>query len=42
VIIDDDTDGVTHDSFGMNAVVAKAKEAQDFAVAQIKKGLGAM
>ncbi|WID95006.1 alpha/beta hydrolase [Bosea vestrisii] len=32
--------GVTHEFFGMDAVVAKAKEAQDFAVAQIKKGFG--
>ena len=30
--------GVTHEFFGMDAVVAKAKEAQDFAVAQLKKG----
>ena len=30
--------GVTHEFFGMNAVVAKSKEAQDFAVAQLKKG----
>lgn len=29
--------GVTHEFFGMDAVVAKAKEAQDFAVAQLKK-----
>ncbi|WP_210179645.1 alpha/beta hydrolase [Bosea sp. PAMC 26642] len=34
--------GVTHEFFGMDAVVAKAKEAQDFAVAQIKKGFGGM
>lgn len=32
--------GVAHEFFGMDAVVAKAKEAQDFAVSQIKKGLG--
>ena len=32
--------GVTHEFFGMDAVVAKAREAQDFAVAQIKKGFG--
>lgn len=30
--------GVTHEFFGMDAVVAKAGQAQDFAVAQIKKG----
>ena len=29
--------GVTHEFFGMDAVVAKAKEAQDFAVSQIQK-----
>ena len=34
--------GVTHEFFGMDAVVAKAGEAQDFAVAQITKGLGAV
>ncbi|KQU51377.1 hypothetical protein ASG72_11920 [Bosea sp. Leaf344] len=34
--------GVTHEFFGMDAVVAKAKEAQDFAVMQIKKGFGGM
>jgi acetyl esterase len=28
--------GVTHEFFGMDAVVAKAKEAQDFAVSQLK------
>jgi len=28
--------GVTHEFFGMDAVVAKAREAQDFAVAQLK------
>ena len=33
--------GVTHEFFGMDAVVAKAKEAQDFAVAQLQKGFGA-
>jgi acetyl esterase len=33
--------GVTHEFFGMDAVVAKAKEAQDFAVAQLKKGFDA-
>ncbi len=32
--------GVTHEFFGMDAVVAKAKEAQDFAAAQIKKSFG--
>ncbi|WP_375458061.1 alpha/beta hydrolase [uncultured Enterovirga sp.] len=32
--------GVTHEFFGMDAVVAKAREAQDFAVMQIKKGFG--
>lgn len=32
--------GVAHEFFGMDAVVAKAKEAQDFAAAQIKKGFG--
>ena len=32
--------GVTHEFFGMDAVVAKAREAQDFAAAQIKKGFG--
>ena len=30
--------GVTHEFFGMDAVVAKAGEAQDFAVAQLWKG----
>ena len=30
--------GVTHEFFGMDAVVAKSKEAQDFAVMQLKKG----
>ncbi len=30
--------GVTHEFFGMDAVVAKAREAQDFAVAQLQKG----
>ncbi|AMJ62985.1 alpha/beta hydrolase [Bosea sp. PAMC 26642] len=34
--------GVTHEFFGMDAVVAKAKEAQALAVAQIKKGFGGM
>jgi acetyl esterase len=33
--------GVTHEFFGMDAVVAKAKEAQDFALSQLKKGFGA-
>lgn len=33
--------GVTHEFFGMDAVVAKAKEAQDFAVLQLQKGFGA-
>jgi acetyl esterase len=32
--------GVTHEFFGMDAVVAKAGEAQDFAVAQLAKGWG--
>ncbi len=32
--------GVTHEFFGMDAVVAKAREAQDFAVVQLKKGFG--
>lgn len=32
--------GVTHEFFGMDAVVAKAREAQDFAVQQIKKAFG--
>ena len=32
--------GVTHEFFGMDAVVAKAREAQDFAVAQLQKGFG--
>lgn len=32
--------GVTHEFFGMDAVVAKAKEAQDFAAVQLKKGFG--
>jgi acetyl esterase len=30
--------GVTHEFFGMDAVVAKAGQAQDFAVAQLSKG----
>jgi acetyl esterase len=30
--------GVTHEFFGTDAVVAKAGEAQDFAVAQLRKG----
>jgi acetyl esterase len=33
--------GVTHEFFGMDAVVAKAGEAQDLAVAQLWKGFGA-
>ncbi|MDB5630053.1 MAG: hypothetical protein JWQ51_2393 [Tardiphaga sp.] len=33
--------GVTHEFFGMDAVVAKANEAQDFAVSQLQKGFGA-
>lgn len=33
--------GVTHEFFGMDAVVAKAADAQDFAVAQLKKGFDA-
>lgn len=32
--------GVTHEFFGMDAVVAKSKEAQDFAVSQLQKGFG--
>ena len=32
--------GVTHEFFGMDAVVAKAAEAQDFAVSQLKKSFG--
>ena len=32
--------GVTHEFFGMDAVVAKAKEAQDFAVTQLQKSFG--
>ena len=32
--------GVTHEFFGMDAVVAKAAEAQDFAVAQLKQAFG--
>jgi acetyl esterase len=32
--------GVTHEFFGMDAVVAKAAQAQDFAVAQLAKGWG--
>ena len=32
--------GVTHEFFGMDAVVAKAAEAQDYAAAQLKKGFG--
>ncbi|AMJ63664.1 hypothetical protein AXW83_12945 [Bosea sp. PAMC 26642] len=34
--------GVTHEFFGMDAVVAKAAEAQSLAVTQIKKGFGSM
>jgi acetyl esterase len=34
--------GVSHEFFGMDAVVAKAKEAQDFAVTQLKKSFGGM
>jgi acetyl esterase/lipase len=33
--------GVTHEFFGMDAVVAKAKDAQDFAVVQLQKGFKA-
>ena len=33
-------EGVTHEFFGMDAVVAKAGEAQDLAVAQLWKGFG--
>lgn len=33
--------GVTHEFFGMDAVVAQAKEAQDFAVSQLQKGFSA-
>ena len=29
--------GVTHEFFGMGAVVDKAKEAEDFAAAQLKQ-----
>ena len=32
--------GVTHEFFGMDAVVAKAREAQDFAAAQLKGAFG--
>lgn len=32
--------GVTHEFFGMDAVVAKAREAQDFAVAQLRTAFG--
>lgn len=32
--------GVTHEFFGMDAIVAKARQAQDFAAMQIKKGFG--
>ena len=32
--------GVSHEFFGMDSVVAKAKEAQDFAVAQLLKSFG--
>jgi acetyl esterase/lipase len=32
--------GVTHEFFGMDAVVAKSKEAQDYAVARIKAAFG--
>ena len=32
--------GVTHEFFGMDAVVVKAGQAQDFAVAQLWKGWG--
>lgn len=32
--------GVTHEFFGMDAVVAKAREAQDFAVTQLQKRFG--
>ena len=34
-------DGVTHEFFGMAAVVAKAKDAQNFAGEQLKQSLGA-
>lgn len=34
-------EGVTHEFFGMDAVVAKAKEAQAFASAQLRKAFGA-
>jgi acetyl esterase/lipase len=33
-------DGVAHEFFGMDAVVAKARDAQDFAVSQLRKGPG--
>jgi acetyl esterase/lipase len=35
-------DGVIHEFSGMAAVVAKAKEAQDFAVSQLQKGFGGL
>lgn len=34
-------DGVTHEFFGMDAVVAKAKDAQAFASAELRKAFGA-
>ena len=33
-------DGVTHEFFGMGLVVAKAKQAEDVAVADLKKSFG--
>ena len=35
-------DGVTHEFFGMAAVVAKAKDAQDFASAELKKAFASV
>lgn len=35
-------EGVTHEFFGMDAVVAKAKEAQTFATTELRKAFGAM
>ncbi len=35
-------DGVTHEFFGMAAVVAKAKDAQEFASAELKKAFAAV
>ena len=33
-------DGVTHEFFGMGAVVTKARDAVNFAASQLKKALG--